>query len=217
MSNTLPALLFVGSGVALTLELLIGGIAVGVLLGTSLAILRYMYKGICGNCIGRIVSVIRGTPLILQLSIVYFITPVLLDCKLSILATGIIAFGINSSAYVSEILRAGVESLPKGQFEAAKTLEITSCYMWKDIILPQVFVNIFPAFINEIVSLLKETALISVIGGMDIMRKSQIIAAEHYEYFTPLCLAGAYYYGLVILIEYIGQKIEKRKFYAKNS
>jgi polar amino acid transport system permease protein len=88
--------------------------------------------------------------------------------------------------------------------------------MWKDIILPQVFINIFPAFVNEIVSLLKETSLIVTIGGMDIMRKSQIIAAEQYEYFTPLLIAGIYYYCLVLLIEFIGRKFEKWKLYAKN-
>jgi polar amino acid transport system permease protein len=129
---------------------------------------------------------------------------------------GVIAFGINSSAYVSEILRSGIESLPKGQFEAAQTLGIPKYYVWKDIILPQVVINILPAIINEIIALLKETALIATIGGMDLMRTSQTIAAEQFEYFTPLCAAGAYYYILVVIIECIGKKIENRKPHAKN-
>jgi polar amino acid transport system permease protein len=82
--------------------------------------------------------------------------------------------------------------------------------MWKDIILPQVIMNILPALINEIVTLLKETALIATIGGMDIMRRSQVIAVEEYEYFTPLCIAAIVYYVLVLLIEFIGGKIEKK-------
>ncbi len=105
----------------------------------------------------------------------------------------------------------------KNQFEAAKTLQIPSFYMWRDIILPQVIKNILPAMINEIIALLKETALISTIGGVDIMRSAQMLAAEQFTYFIPLCLAGAYYYALVLLIEYIGKKIEQKGIYDKNA
>jgi polar amino acid transport system permease protein len=145
------------------------------------------------------------------------VIPQVFKCKLDVLTTGIIAFGINSSAYVSEILRAGIESLPKGQFEAAYSLGIPPFYMWKDIILPQVAANVFPALVNETVTLLKETALIAMIGGADIMRRSQIIAAGRYDYLTPLCVAGLVYYLLVLGIEFAGRKIEKRqRLYAKN-
>jgi polar amino acid transport system permease protein len=161
--------------------------------------------------INGIVSVIRGTPVILQLSVVYFIVPQLCGCKLDVVSTGIIAFGINSSVYVAEILRAGIESLPKGQFEAACSLGIPPFHMWRDIILPQVMMNIFPALVNETVTLLKETALIATIGGMDIMRRSQVIAAGQYEYFVPLCTAAVVYYVLVLSIEFVGRKVEERK------
>jgi polar amino acid transport system permease protein len=162
------------------------------------------------------VSVIRGTPLILQLSIIYFSVPGLIGVKLDILSAGIIALGLNSSAYAAEILRSGVESLPRGQFEAAKVLGIPNFYMWKDIILPQVVLNILPSLVNEVIALLKETTLISIIGGMDITRRSQIIAAEQFEYFTPLCIAGIYYYCLVLFVEFIGRKIERSTGYTKN-
>ncbi|MDR0942825.1 MAG: amino acid ABC transporter permease [Holosporales bacterium] len=214
MNNIISNFLYIGSGIAISLELLLGGIIIGAVLGTLLSILRY--KGICRSAINGFVSFIRGTPLILQLSVVYFVVPSFIGVKLGIISTGVIAFGINSSAYVAEIFRGGINSVPKGQFEAARSLEIPSYYMWKDIILPQVFINIFPAFVNEIVALLKETSLIVTIGGMDIMRKSQIIAAEQYEYFIPLCIAGIYYYCLVLLIEFIGRKIEQRKLSIKN-
>ena len=133
--------------------------------------------------------------------------------KQDVLVTGILTFGLNSSAYVAEILRAGIENIPKGQFEAAKSLKIPNFYLWKDIILPQVIKNILPAMTSEVITLLKETSLISTIGGMDIMRKSQTIAAEHLTYFMPLCIAGVYYYLLVMLVEYIGRKVEKRGSY----
>ncbi|MDR0406622.1 MAG: amino acid ABC transporter permease [Holosporales bacterium] len=204
---------YVGIGLLSTLELLAGGFLIGITLGVSLSILRY--NGIGAPIIKGFISVIRGTPLILQLSLIYFTTPSIIGIKLSTLSAGIIAFGFNSAAYIAELLRAGIENLPKGQFEAAQTLGIPRFYMWKDIILPQVIMNIFPAIINEGIALLKETALISTIGGLDIMRASQMLAAEQFEYFTPLCIAGTYYYVLVLLIEYMGKRIERS--YNKNA
>ncbi|MDR1391030.1 MAG: amino acid ABC transporter permease [Holosporales bacterium] len=210
MNDLASSFLYIASGVVLTLKLLLGSVFFGLIFGTLLAIFRH--RGVCRPVISAVVSIIRGTPVMLQLSVVYFIIPQLLGKRLDIVSTGILAFGINSSAYVSEILRSGIESLSKGQFEAARSLGIPNFYMWKDIILPQVVMNIFPALINEAVTLLKETALITTIGGMDIMRRSQIVAANQYEYFIPLCIAAAVYYILVLSIEFIGRKVEGLKF-----
>ncbi len=205
--------LFIGSGLLLTLELTLGGIIVGIFLGTLLAILRY--KGWLTFWVNRFISLFRGTPLLLQLSFFYFAIPGILGIKLTVLSAGIVTFGLNSAAYLAETLRAGIESLPKGQFEAAQTLRIPPFAMWKDIILPQVLRNVFPALTNELITLLKETALISTVGGMDLMRRAQSIAAEQFSYFIPICIAGAYYYLLVLLIEYAGKQIEQKVFYAK--
>lgn len=214
MEELSQSLLFIGEGALLTLELMFGGMLIGLLLGTLLAVIRY--KGYANSLINRYISVIRGTPLILQLSFVYFALPTLIGIRADILSAGILTFGLNSAAYIAEILRSGIESLPKGQFEAAKTLHIPGFPMWKDIILPQVIKNILPALINEMIALLKETALISTIGGMDLMRKAQSLAAEQFTYFLPLCIAGCYYYGLVLLIEYLGKKIEQGKQHVTN-
>lgn len=215
MEPIISNILFVGKGVGVTLQLLLGGLVIGLALGIPLSVLRY--GGIATRLINAYVSILRGTPLLLQLSIVYFTTPGLIGIKLDILTAGILTFGLNSSAYIAEILRGGIESLPKGQFEAAQTLQIPTYYMWKDIILPQVIRNILPSMINEVIALLKETALIATIGGMDIMRTAQLIAAEQFTYFMPLCIAGAYYYGLVFLIEFVGKKIEKGGYNVKSS
>ncbi len=212
MTELLGNLLFVGRGITMTLQLLIGSLCAGFLLAIGVSVLRY--KGIFVRAFNRIISILRGTPLILQLALVYFSTPGLLGVKLSIVTAGVITFGLNSFAYLAEILRAGIESLPKGQFEAAKTLEIPNFYVWKAIILPQVFRAILPALVGEVIALLKETALISTIGGMDIMRSAQTLAAEQFTYFMPLCIAGAYYYCLVLLMEYVGKRLEKRWRYA---
>jgi polar amino acid transport system permease protein len=214
VSKIVADFLFIGSGIVLTLELLVGSIFIGLVVGGLFAVARACC--ICKTAINCIVSVVRGTPVILQLSFFYFAVPQIFGCKLGIVLTGIIAFGINSSAYVSEILRAGIESLPKGQFEVSRSLGIPAFHMWKDIILPQVVMNIFPTFINETVTLLKETALVATIGGMDVMRRSQVIAAEQYEYFIPLSIAAFIYYLFVLLIEFIGRKVEGLKLYAEN-
>lgn len=207
MEQLTETILFIGSGIFLTLKLLAGGIFTGLMLGTVLAILRH--QGIAKGIINQFISIMRGTPVILQLSFVYFSLPGLTGLRADILMAGILTFGLNSSAYIAEILRAGIEQLPKGQFEAAATLHISSYYMWKDIILPQVIRNILPALINETIALAKETALISTIGGMDLMRKAQATASEHFTYFLPLCIAGCYYYALVLFIEHLGKRIAK--------
>jgi polar amino acid transport system permease protein len=214
MQQLIKDVLFVGQGLALTLKLLISGLLIGLLLGIILSVLQY--NKISNFIITRYISLLRGTPLMLQLSLIYFTTPTIIGIKLDVLTAGIIAFGVNSSAYISEILRAGIESIPKGQFEAAKTLEIPQCQMWKDIILPQVIRNIFPSLINEIIALLKETSLIGTISGVDIMRLAQILGAEQFTYFAPLCIAAAYYYMLVLVIEYVGKYMEKGAWYVKN-
>lgn len=208
------SILFIGQGIVLTLQLLTGGILLGFMFGVLWAVCRY--QGIATKLIYLFISIMRGTPLILQLSLIYFAAPALTGLRPSILVAGIIAFGLNSSAYFAEIFRAGIESLPKGQFEAAATLQIPTFYLWKDVILPQVFKNIFPALINEVIALLKETALISTIGGMDVMRKAQALAAEQFTYFVPLCIAGVYYYLMVLLIETLGKQFEKRGQYVAN-
>ncbi|MDR0753658.1 MAG: amino acid ABC transporter permease, partial [Holosporaceae bacterium] len=206
------AFAIVGEGVKFTVALSAGAFFIGMLLGILLSIIRYSQLRFL---VDKLVNVLRGTPLILQLSLIYFMVPQFLGTHIDVMVSGVIALGINSSAYISEILRGGIESLPKGQFEAAKTLGIPKYDTWKDIILPQVFVNVFPALVNEVISLLKETSIISIIGGTDIMRRSQILAAAQFEYFMPLCVAGVYYYGIVVIITFIGKQIEKRIVHVK--
>ncbi|MFI4918564.1 MAG: amino acid ABC transporter permease [Legionellales bacterium] len=208
MAELIQQCLFIGSGVQLTLILLVGGLFIGMALGLLFACLRY--QGIAKAAVNGLISVIRGTPVLLQLSFVYFALPALLGLKPDLLGAGILTFGLNSSAYIAEILRAGIENLPKGQFEAAKTLQIPTFYLWKDIVLPQVVKNILPALINEMIALLKETTLIATVGGMDIMRRAESVAAEQFTYFLPLCIAGAYYYALVLVLERLGKIIEQR-------
>lgn len=210
--NLFTDFIFIAKGLPTTLTYSFLSILLGGLLGVFFAVSRHLHHGTWA--IASIISVIRGTPVLLQLSFIYFALPALIGLKLSVLAAGVITLGINSAAYITEILRSGLQSLPKGQFEACQALGISKWYAWKDIILPQVFRNVFPSLINEVVTLTKETALISVLGEMDILRRAQALAAETYNYFLPMCLAGVIYYLLIKTIEFLGKTLEKRWYHA---
>lgn len=205
-------LIYIGTGLLVTVQLVVSSITIGAILGTIIAFLRY--NKIILPVLNAWISIIRGTPIILQLSLVYFSLPQLLNIQLTAISAGVLTFSLNSSAYIAEILRAGINTIPIGQFEAAKALEIPKYYMWKDLILPQVFRNTLPALINEIIALLKETAIIGIISVADISRTAQSLAAERFTYFGPLIIAGAYYYFLVLLIEWLGRILEKKVNYA---
>ena len=207
LASHTPWMAYIGQGMGLTLLLLLAGLSLGVTLGSCLCILRYNGWGVWP--IRAFVSVIRGTPVILQLSFVYFALPVLMGVPISATFAGALTLGLNSAAYSSEILRAGLLSIPKGQFEAAKTLGVPAIHMWRRVIAPQVLRTVFPAMVSELITLLKETALVATIGGMDVMRRAQLVAAEQFTYFAPLCVAGLYYYALILTIEWASAKIER--------
>lgn len=204
--------IFIAKGLPTTLAYSFLSILFGGFLGIFFAVLRHLQHGTW--IIASIISVIRGTPVLLQLGFVYFSLPALIGIKLSVLTAGVITLGINSAAYITEILRSGLQSLPKGQFEACQALGISKWHSWKDIILPQVLRNVFPSLINEVVTLTKETALVSVLGEMEILRRAQALAAETYDYFLPMCLAGGVYYLLIKAIEFLGKTVEKRWYHA---
>ncbi len=125
-------------------------------------------------------SVFRGTPLVLQLLLIYFGLPQLLGFDIAPLPAAVAAFGLNSAAYISEIIRAGILAVDKGQREAALALGIPYRRMMGQIILPQALKNILPALMNEFITLTKESAIVTVIGALDIMRRAYIVGGEKF-------------------------------------
>ncbi len=146
----------------------------------------------------------------MQLFFVYFALPSLLNIEISAFAAVIIAFSLNSGAYVSENIRAGIESVYKGQFEAAKSLGMPYKMMMQYIILPQAIRNILPSLVNEAINLTKESAIISIIGEADIMRRANIIAAEQYSFKEPLLIAALCYYIIVMSMNLLAKVLENR-------
>lgn len=201
---------FIASGIIVTLQYSITAVTLGFIIGVALAICKISSAASLRIFANIYTSLFRGTPLLIQLSIVYFILPSLIGIKLSVFAAGIIAFSLNSGAYVSEIIRSGIEAVDKGQMEAALVLGASKRQAMIDIILPQAVRKILPSLINELVNLLKESALVSVLGELDMMRRAQIVAAETFDYFTPMFTAAIGYYLLVLLFSSLANFIEKR-------
>ncbi len=206
----LPHLYFILKGITVTLKYSVISVFFGLIIGTILAFCKVIDLKILRLAAHAYTSIFRGTPLLIQLTIIYFGLPGLIGLKLSVFAAGVIAFSLNSGAYVSEIIRAGIESVDKGQVEAAKALGISPILRMKDIILPQAFRYILPALVNELINLVKESALISVIGEMDLMRRAQVISAETYTFFTPMLTAAIAYYFMVLIISSFALVLEKR-------
>lgn len=155
-------------------------------------------------------SVFRGTPLLLQLILIYYSTPQLFHYNISALMAAGLAFGLNSAAYLSETIRGGIMAVDKGQREAAMALGISYPVMMFYIILPQAVKSILPALVNECVALLKESSLVSVIGVQDIMRRASVVQATEFHALEPLLFAGAIYYVLVLVLTSLARLLERR-------
>jgi polar amino acid transport system permease protein len=204
-----PNFVYILKGVAVTLEYSFISLLFGLIIGTFLAVCKTLDNKIISGIAYFYSSFFRGTPLLAQLSIIYFGLPAL-GLKLDVSVAAILAFSLNSGAYISEVMRAGINSVDKGQLEAAKALGIPSSLAIKDIILPQAIRKILPSLVNEWINLIKESALVSVIGGMDIMRRADLVSAETYNRFGPLISAAAIYYVIVLIVSRFGQFLEKR-------
>ncbi|MEC1640499.1 amino acid ABC transporter permease [Schinkia azotoformans] len=206
----MPSVPYIVKGIGVTIQIVAVSIALGFVLGIILSLFKISRIGILQWFGDAYTSVFRGTPLILQLFIIYYGLPQLIDYQISSFLAAVLAFGFNSGAYVSEIIRAGIEAVDKGQREAAMALGVPYGQMMKDIILPQAMKNILPALMNEFITLTKESALVSVIGVTDIMRRSYIVGGDHYSFLPPMLIAGVIYYIMVMGLTLLGKKFERR-------
>lgn len=209
-SQILPSIPYILQGLLVTLQFTLLSALCGFIWGTILSLFKI--SGIAPLYWFGVsyTSVFRGTPLILQLALVYFATPQLTGYTISALEAGVITFSLNSAAYISETIRAGIQAVDKGQREAAISLGVPYKLMMWDIILPQAFKNILPALVNESIALLKESALVSTIGAADLLRRANIVAAEKFIYFEPLLFVGAVYYAMVMGLTWAAQSLERR-------
>ena len=204
---------YVLEGLKNTLLIAIGAVMIGIVLGTIASISRNIFENtghlkILNYISKAYVSIIRGTPSTLQLMIIYYV--IFKQTDINIILVGILAFGINSGAYVAEIIRAGISSIDKGQWEAGYSLGLNYFQVVGKIILPQAIKNILPALGNEFITLVKETSIGAYIGIVELTKASDIIASRTYDYFFPLILIAIIYLIITMLLSKLIGLMEKR-------
>jgi arginine/lysine/histidine transport system permease protein len=205
-----PSVPYILEGVQVTLAYTSVSLGLGFLWGMLLALCKVSHLSFLKGFASFYTSIFRGTPLLLQLMLIYHATPQLTGYKIDIWEAGILTFTLNSGAYVAEHIRAGINGVDKGQMDAALSLGISYPLIMKDIILPQAIRNSLPSLVNEAIDLLKESSLISVLGGTDILRRANNVSAETFLYFEPLLIAGSLYYILVMILAFGARLLEKK-------
>lgn len=204
---------FIFTGLKNTLLITLFAVIIGIVLGFMIAIVRSTHDRtgkmkILNAVCKAYITVIRGTPAMIQLLIMYYVIFVTYDP--GIMVTAIIAFGLNSAAYVAEIVRSGIMSIDEGQFEAGRSLGLNYRQTMILIILPQAFKNVLPALANEFIVLMKETSISGYIGLTDLTRGGDIIRSQTYEALLPLLAVAAIYLILVVFLTHLVSKLERR-------
>jgi His/Glu/Gln/Arg/opine family amino acid ABC transporter permease subunit len=183
-------------------------VALGIVLGFLSALLNLSKHRLVRLPATLYISVIRGTPMVLQLMIIYF--AILTSPSLPKVFIAIIAFGINSGAYVSEIFRAGVLSVVHGQTEAGRSLGLGATQTMRLIVLPQAIKNALPSLGNEFILLLKETSIVGYIGMVDLTKAGDLIRARTYSPFIPLVIVAVVYLAIVLTLSRLLTILERR-------
>ncbi len=206
------------NGLKISLLVTIGALAMGVVLGVLVALIRTSHDrqkqgqknlllGILNAITKVYVTVIRGTPMMVQLLIMNF---VIFSSSRQLVMVAIMAIGINSGAYVSEIIRSGIMSVDVGQMEAGRSLGMPYGIVMKDVVIPQAIKNILPALGNEMITLFKDTSLVTVIGLVDLTKVAMQIQAKTYQAFMPFIGIALMYLVVVMILTWLLGRLERR-------
>lgn len=204
---------YLADGLGTTLMITLLAVLIGMVIGFLVAIIRATYlrtgKLKLPDLICRLyLTVIRGTPVVVQLMIIYFV--IFGSVNISKTLVAVIAFGINSGAYVAEIVRGGIMAIDAGQLEAGRSLGLNYRQTMSAVILPQAFKNVLPALANECIVLLKETSVAGYIAVEDLTKGGDIIRSQTYSAFLPLLAVAAIYLVLVVVLTKLVGKLERR-------
>ena len=195
------------SGIGVTIKVSLLAILIGILIGMLIAMCNLSKRKLPKILGGIYTDIIRGTPSVTQLMLIYFVIFASVTLDKWIIAA--IAFGINSGAYVSEIIRAGILSVDHGQTEAGRSLGLSAVQTMTRIVIPQAVKNIFPALCNEFIVLIKETAIVGYVGLMDIQKAGDFIKSATYQPFMPLVGTAIIYYVLIKIMTLALRQVEK--------
>ncbi len=202
-------------GLLATIEIAVAGLVIGIILGTLIALVKVMPKY---KLLPKILAVIcdiyvgffRGTPMVVQLLLGYFVLLPALGIASDALIVAIIIFGLNSGAYVSEIMRAGIQSVDGGQLEAGRAVGLPYWTAMSKIVIPQSIKNILPTLGNEFIVLIKETSVVSFIAVTDLTKAFKAIGDANYEYIIPYIMLALVYLVLVLIITFGIKMMERR-------
>lgn len=195
------------SGLGYTLLISLFSVLLGLVIGILMALMRLSKSKILRAVSGIYIDIIRGTPTMVQLLIIYFV--IFANVHIDKWVVGFITFGINSGAYIAEIVRGGILSVNIGQTEAGRSLGMTHKQTMASIVMPQAMKNILPALGNEFVVLIKETAVIGMIANIDLVGAARKVQSLTYDYLIPLLSIAVIYYVVIKIISTLLSKVEK--------
>lgn len=201
-------------GLQNTLLIAVLGLVIGVLIGILIATVRvvpkysYLPRILNGFC-SFYVGLFRGTPIVVQLLVCYYVLLPLIGLKLTGVQVSILVFGLNSGAYISEMMRAGIQSVDPGQMEAGRAVGLSFATTMRKIVIPQAVKNILPTLGNEFIALIKETSVVSFVGAADLYVAFNYIGSNSYEFMVPYLVMAVIYIVLVLLIS-LGIKLMER-------
>ncbi|RZF31793.1 ectoine/hydroxyectoine ABC transporter permease subunit EhuD [Paraburkholderia sp. UYCP14C] len=203
----LPILL---QGLEITVLATLLGAVVAAVVGMAIAILRLAPNRVVSRGTSAVASFIRGTPLLVQLYFVFYVLPDI-GIRMPALAAGVLAIGVHYATYAAEVYRAGIESIPRGQWEAAKACNLSPAQTWQHVILPEAVPPMVPALANYLISMFKETPLLSAITVLELMNQAKIIANTDYRYLEPMTLVGVLFL-IISLIAVAGVRLLEKRF-----
>ncbi|CUN34710.1 MULTISPECIES: amino acid ABC transporter permease [Mitsuokella] len=206
MDNLLNTILQMLEGSEITLEIFFITLVIALPLGMLAALGRLSKLRLLSAFMEFYIWLMRGTPLMLQLLFVYFALP-MIGIRLPDIAAALLAFTLNYAAYFAEIFRAGIQSVPKGQYEAAKTLGMNYTQTMRRIILPQVIRIVLPPVSNETINLVKDTSLIYILAMNDLLRVARTIVQREFD-MTPFLIAGIFYLAMTFVLTWMFKRLE---------
>lgn len=205
-SNAYASIPLLLEGLLVTLELTVLGSVLAYALGLMLALLRRSRIPVLSPLVYLFVELVRSTPLLIQVFVIFYLLWPLLGITPSAFLTGVVALGIHYATYTSEVYRAGIDAVPKGQWEAATALSLPRARVWTDVILPQAVPRVIPALGNYTISMFKETPLLLAIGVLDVLNRAKEQGAETFRVVEPYTLAGL----MFLLISYPSSILVRR-------
>ena len=200
---------FILGGTTVTVLICVTSILLATLLAIFGAIARLSTNPIINGVASLYVSLVRGTPLLVQIFFIYFALPQM-GVRLDALICGILALGFNYGAYMTEVFRAGIQAVPRGQREAAEALGMPEGLVFRRVVLPQAFRIVIPAIGNDFVAMIKDSALVSTIAVQELLWRAQRAGTRDFKTLQALLIAAAVYWGLTIIFSFFQERLERR-------